>query len=64
MLTKVLAPISVWAHAHGIHHFRSLDDWLILFSLEDELRQHVWMLLELYHDIGIMVNQEKLYLEP
>ena len=64
VFTKVFAPISVWAHSHGIRLLRYLDDWLILASSEDEIRQHVRMLLELCHDLGIVVNLEKSDLEP
>ena len=64
VFTQVFATISVWAHCHGIRLLRYLDDWLILASSEDEVRQHVRMLLSVCHDLGIVVNLEKSSLEP
>ena len=64
VFTQVFATISVWAHAHGIRLLRYLDDWLILASSEEEVRQHVRMLLQFCHDLGIVVNLEKSELEP
>ena len=63
VFTKVFESISVWAHAHGIRLLRYMDDWLILGSLESEVR-HVRMLLSLGKDLGIIVNEEKSDLEP
>ena len=64
VFTKVFAPISAWAHRHGIRLLRYLDDWLILASSEEELRQHVRMLLSLCRDLGIVINEEKSDLVP
>ena len=61
---QVFESISVWAHARGIRLHRYLDDWLILGSLEAEVRQHIRMLLSLCKDLGILVNKEKSDLEP
>ena len=32
VFTRVFATVSAWAHSHGIHLLRYLDDWLVLAS--------------------------------
>ena len=64
VFTRVFAAVSAWAHSRGIRLLRYLDDWLVLASSETKARQHVQDLLLLCHDLGIVVNEEKLDLVP
>ena len=64
VFTRVFATISDWAHTKGIRLLRYLDDWLILAHSKEELRRHVRDLLQLCHDLGIVINREKSELEP
>ena len=64
VFTRVFAPISAWAHSHGIRLLRYLDDWLILASSEEKLRQDVQKLLSFCHELGIVINEEKSDLVP
>ena len=45
VFTKVFAAVSAWAHSHGIHLLRYLDDWLVLSSSEVEAKMNVQDLL-------------------
>ena len=61
VFTHVFALVAEWIR---LLRYIYIDDWLILASSEDELRQHVGMLLQLCHVLGIVVNYEKSDLEP
>ena len=58
VLTKVFAAVSVWAHSHGIHLLRYLDDWLVLASSEVEAKKNVQDLLSLCRSLGIVINEK------
>ena len=58
VFTRVFATVSAWAHSHGIHLLRYLDDWLVLSSSETEAKRHVWDLLSLCHSLGIVINEK------
>ena len=56
VFTKVFAAVSAWAHSHGIHLLRYLDDWLVLASLEVEAKKNVQDLLSVCRSFGIVIN--------
>ena len=64
VFTSVFAAVSAWAHSHGIHLLRYLDDWLVLASSEAEAKQNVRDLLLLCHSLGIVINEGKSDLVP
>ena len=64
VFTRVMAPVSVWAHQHGVRLRRYLDDWLISNETRDGLIQDTEWLLQLCSTLGIVVNHEKSNLEP
>ena len=47
--------MSAWAHSHGIHLLRYLDDWLALASSEAEAKRNVQDLLSV---CGIVINKK------
>ena len=64
VFTKVFAAVSAWAHSHGIRPLRYLDDWLVLASLEAEVKRNAQDLLSVCHSLGIVINEEKSDLIP
>ena len=54
----MFAAVSAWAHSHGIHHLRYLDDWVVLASSEVEAKKNVQDLLSVCHTLGIMINEK------
>ena len=64
VFTRVFAPVSAWAHSHGIKLLRYLDDWLVLSSSEKKAKQAVQSLLSLCQTLGIVINEKKSDLVP
>ena len=64
VFTRVFAVVSAWAHSHGIRLLRYLDDWLVLSSSEQEVKQAVQSLLSLCRTLGIVINEKKSNLVP
>ena len=60
----MFAAFSAWAHSHGIHLLRYLDDWLVLASSEAEAKKNIQDLLSLCHSLGIVMREEKSHLFP
>ena len=64
IFTRVLQPISVWAHRHHIRLTRYLDDWLIAAPHPDLASQHTLQILQLCGRLGLLVNESKSDLVP
>ena len=56
VFTKVFAAVSAWAHSHGIHLLRYLDNGLVLASSEVEAKKNVQDLLSVCRSFGIVIN--------
>ena len=59
LFTRVFALISEWAHQRGVHVLQYLEDWLVIAELRTLLLQHQGLVLQLFRDLGIVVNWEK-----
>ena len=64
LFTRVISPISEWVHQRGVRLLRYLDNWLIVAESLPPLFHHRSLLLQLYRDLGIAINWEKLDLQP
>ena len=64
VLSRVMALVSAILHYWGIHMKRYLDDWLVQSSSRERLLCDLRVVLDLCHDLGIVVNPKKLHLEP
>ena len=60
----VMAPVSPILHSWGIRMRRYLDDWLVQSSSRETLLRDLRVVLDLCHELGIVVNPEKSHLEP
>ena len=59
-----MAPFSAILHSWGIRMRRYLDDWLIQSSSRESLLHDLQVVLDLCHELGIVVNPAKSHLEP
>ena len=64
VFSRVMAPVSAILHSWGIRMRRYLDDWLVQSSSRDSLLHDLRVVLDLCHELGIVVNPEKSHLEP
>ena len=64
VFTRVMAPVSAILHSLGILMHRYLDDWLVQSSSRESLLQDLQVVLDLYRELGIVVNPEKSNLVP
>ena len=64
VFTKVMAPVSAWAHRLGIPLRRYLDDWLISASDAPSCVENSKAVLHLCSRLGIQVNLDKSDLLP
>ena len=64
VFTRVMTPVSVMLHNHGIRMLRYLDDWLILARSHQEAIQARDEILLLCSQLGIVMNLEKSCLSP
>ena len=64
VFTRVMAPVSTILHSMGIRMRRYLDDWLIQSSSQASLLRDLQTVLQLCHELGIVVNPEKSNLVP
>ena len=64
VFSRVMAPVSAILHSWGIRMRRYVDDWLVQSSSRDSLLHDLQVVLDLCHEIGIVVNPEKSRLEP
>ena len=58
VFTKVMAPVPIFLHPLGVRILGYLNDWLILAeSLEEAVRARD-LVLEIFIDLGIVINLE------
>ena len=60
----VMAPVSAILHSWGIRMRRYLDDWLVQSSSRESLLHDLSVVLDLCHELGIVVNPAKSHLVP
>ena len=64
VFSRVMAPVSAILHSRCIRMWRYLDDWLVQSSSRVSLLHDLRVVLDLCHELGIVVNPEKSCLEP
>ena len=64
VFTRVMAPVSAILHSLGIRMRRYVDDWLIQSSSRGSLLSGLRTVLQLCHELGIVVNPPKSNLVP
>ena len=62
--TNLLAPVAAFLRAQGIRVHRYLDDWLIRASSVQEAQLHTRKVMQLFHELGLLVRPEKSDLTP
>ena len=64
VFSQVMAPVSAILHSWGIRMSRYLDDWLVQSSSHESLLRDLSVVLDLCHELGIVVNPAKSHLVP
>ena len=64
VFTRVMAPVSAMLHSMGIRMRRYLYDWLVQSSSQASLLRDLQTVLQLCHELGIVVNPQKSNLVP
>ena len=64
VFSRVMAPVSAILCSWGIRMRRYLDNWLVQSSSRESLLHDLQVVLDLCHELGIVVNPEKSHLEP
>ena len=64
VFTRVMAPVSAILHSLGIRMRRYLDDWLVQSASRESLLRDLQTVLQLCHELGIVVNPQKSNLVP
>ena len=64
VFTRVMAPVSSIMHRFGFRILRYMDDWLVLGSSLQEIKQARDFLLGLCSELGVQVNLAKSSLTP
>ena len=64
VFTRVMAPVSAILHSLGIRMRRYLDDWLVQSSPRESLLEDLQAVLQLCHELGIVVISQKSNLFP
>ena len=64
VFTRVMAPVFAMLHSMGIRMRWYLDDWLIQSSSPESLLRDLQTVLQLCHELGIVVNPQKSNLVP
>ena len=64
VFTRVMAPVSAILYSMGIRMRRYLDDWLVQSSSRESLLRDLQTVLQLCHELGIVVNPQKSNLVP
>ena len=64
VFTRVMAPVSAILHSMGIRMRRYLDDWLVQSCSRESLLRDLQTVLQLCHELGIVVNPQKSNLVP
>ena len=58
VFSRVMAPVSAILHSWGIRMSWYLDDWLVQSSSRESLLHDLQVVLDLCHELGIVVNPE------
>ena len=64
VFTRVMAPVSAILHSMGIRMRWYLDDWLVQSASWESLPRDLQTVLQLCHELGIVVNPQKSNLVP
>ena len=64
VFSRVMAPVSAILHSWGIRMRRYLDNWLVQSSSRESLLRDLSVVLDLCHELGIVVNPAKSHLVP
>ena len=64
VFSRVMAPVSAILHTMGIRMRRYLDDWLVQSASRESLLRDLQTVLDLCHELGIVVNPQKSHLVP
>ena len=64
VFSRVMAPVSAILHSWGIRMRWYLDDWLVQSSSRESLLRDLSVVLDLCHELGIVVNLAKSHLVP
>ena len=64
VFTRVMAPVSAILHSMEIRIRRYLDDWLVQSASRESLLRDLQTVLQLCHELGIVVNPQKSNLVP
>ena len=64
VFSRVMAPVSAILHSWGICMRRYLDDWLVQSSSHESLLRDLGVVLDLCHELEIVVNPAKSHLVP
>ena len=64
VFTWVMAPVSAILHSLGIHMRRYLDDWLVQSSSQESLLEGLPTVLQLCHELGVIIRPRKSNLIP
>ena len=64
VFTGVMAPVSAVLHSMGIRMRRYLDDWLVQSSSRESLLEDLQTVLQLCHELGIVVYPQQSNLVP
>ena len=64
VFSRVMAPVSAILHSWGIRMRRYPDDWLVQSSSRESLLRDLSVVLDLCHELGIVVNPAKSHLVP
>ena len=64
IFSRVMAPVSAILHSWGIRMRRYLNDWLVQLSSRESLLRDLRVVLDLCHELGIVVNPAKSHLVP
>ena len=64
VFSRVMAPVSAILHTMGIRMRRYFDDWLVQSASRESLLQDLQTVLDLCHELGIVVNPQKSHLVP
>ena len=64
VFTRVMTPVSAILHSMGIRMRWYLDDWLVQSASRESLLRDLQTVLQLCHELGIVVNPQKSDLVP